>query len=246
MTAPVRRMAILSYHKIGQPSPGGWPTWFYISQEIFASQLQRLGDDGWKVIDMAAFRRGLEDPLSLPERSALITFDDAHRSVLEFGAPVLQRMGYSAVVFVPTQYIGGGNDFDLESQPPERICSWDELEDLQRRNVSVQSHGVSHGVFSRMSDGEVDQELRASKALLESRLNKPVDFMAYPYGDAGKEAAAARDAARKAGYAAACLYGGGPELIPIKDRYRLCRLAMGPDTNLEEMLNAEQGTISQP
>jgi hypothetical protein len=35
-----RSLAILAYHKIGEPPPGGWQTWFYVPEENFVGHLR--------------------------------------------------------------------------------------------------------------------------------------------------------------------------------------------------------------
>ena len=85
----MKRVAVLSYHKIGPPAPGGWETWFYIPEAVFANQLAALHDGGWQPVDLAAFLQGLTEPERLPERTAFITFDDGYRSVRELALPWL-------------------------------------------------------------------------------------------------------------------------------------------------------------
>jgi peptidoglycan/xylan/chitin deacetylase (PgdA/CDA1 family) len=231
-----RVLAILGYHKIGPPSPGAWETWFYVPEETFVTQLTHLRDDGWQVIDLATFLRGLEAPESLPLRAALITFDDGYRSVLEVAQPCLHRFLYPAVQFVPTDYIGGCNRFDGGGEPEELICDWDELRELERRGIAVQAHGVTHRHFSDLSPPELEVELRRSKSELEDGLGRPVDVFAFPYGDGGVDPQATGQALGRVGYRAACLYKGGPNPVPIANPYRLTRLAMGPDTDLRAEL----------
>jgi peptidoglycan/xylan/chitin deacetylase (PgdA/CDA1 family) len=228
-------LAILGYHKIG-PAPDDWQTWFYVPRRTFVSQLRYLRKDGWQVIDVPAFLRGLAEPESLPGCAALITFDDGYRSILDYGLPELQQFGYPAVMFVPTDFIGGHNRFDADNEPQEAICGWGDLRELGRQGISIQSHGVSHRAFSELGAAEVQAELVRSKSVLEARLGKPVELFSYPYGDSGKDRAAVRLSAEKAGYRAACLYGGGLQPWPVADRYRLARVAMGPDTDLEAEL----------
>jgi len=76
-----------------------------------------------------------------------------------------------------------------------------------------------------------------SRAVLEDGLGEPVEVFSYPYGDAGANFEVVRDALRRAGYWAACLYGDGPNFSPIADPYRLERVAMGPDADLHAELN---------
>ena len=87
------RCAILAYHKIGEPPHGTWQTWNYVATDIFAAQLELLAEDGWQVIGLDALVAGLDDPSTLPPRSAVLTFDDGYRSMLTVAEPVLARFG---------------------------------------------------------------------------------------------------------------------------------------------------------
>jgi peptidoglycan/xylan/chitin deacetylase (PgdA/CDA1 family) len=228
----VRRIAILSYHKVGPPAAGGWETWFYVPEATFAEQLAALREGGWQPVDIATFLRGLTEPEVLPERAALITFDDGYRSLREVALVWLERFGYPAVLFMPTDFVGRTNVFDLESEPEERLCDWDDLRELVRRGVAVQSHGASHRAFSELAPAERALELEGSKAVLEAELAQAVELFAYPYGDDAGTPPDVREALVRAGYLAAFGYGGGTVSIPSTDPYRLERLAMGPDTDL--------------
>jgi peptidoglycan/xylan/chitin deacetylase (PgdA/CDA1 family) len=234
------RLAILSYHKIGPPAAGGWETWYYVPTATFEAQLLWLRREGYEFIDLPALLRGLDDAIVLPPRAALITFDDGYRNNLTAALRVMQRLGVPGVVFVPTQYIGGTNTWDYLKgpEPHEPICTWDELRELERGGVRIESHSASHPFFSNLSEQEQLRELRESRRTLEEGLGRPVDLIAYPYGDAGRDAVLAQKLAQHAGYRAACLYGGGALTLPEADRWRLPRLAMGPDSDLAAMLGS--------
>jgi peptidoglycan/xylan/chitin deacetylase (PgdA/CDA1 family) len=224
-------LAILGFHKIG-PAPGGWETWSYIPETIFVGQLDYLRANGWQVIDLMAFLRGLAAPETLPRRAALLTFDDGYRSNLTVAVPWLRHFDYPAVLFVPTDFIDGSNVFDADIEPEEVICSWADLRELERAGVAVQSHGCSHRAFSALTPAAASAELSRSRATLEDGLSRPVEVFAFPYGDDGREPGETVAALRRTGYRAACLYGGPPNPVPLTDAYRLTRLAMGPDTDL--------------
>lgn len=229
--ADTSSLAILAYHKIGEPPPGTWTTWNYIPEATFTGQLQTLSDQGYTVIDVNALVAGLEDTGSLPGRAALLTFDDGYASMLR-----LVRFDFPAVVFVPTDYVGGSNRFDQDNEPAEPICTWEQLRELQHRGISIQSHGVSHRSFSELTRAEQATELRDSKHRLEAALDTPVDVFAFPYGDCGTDPQAVDMAMAEAGYRAGCLYKGGVARLPTKTPYRLTRVAMGPDTDLAQVL----------
>ncbi len=79
-------------------------------------------------------------------------------------------------------------------------------------------------------------EVEHSKAILEERLGNRAEVFAYPYGDDGADPQALKGELERIGYRAACLYRGGPISFPLANPYRLTRLAMGPDTDMEAVL----------
>jgi len=234
----VSTLAVLGYHKVGPPGPDAWDTWYYVPEPIFADQLATLRDCGWEPIDAGDVRGAIDGTQTLPDRAALVTFDDGYRSVHEHALPVLARLTCPAVIFVPTEFVGAMNEFDRDEEPPEPMCGWAELADLSRSGVSVQSHGVTHRAFSGISPAERQEEIAVSKSTLEARLQAPVDLFAYPYGDDADGSPDVRAALTETGYRAAFGYGGDPFALPAADRYRLARIAMGPDTNLRSALGA--------
>jgi len=231
----MKRLAILGYHKIGPPPRGGWNTWFFIPEEMFLRQLMELQADGWQVIDLATFLRGLSLPGLLPERSALITFDDGYRSMLTTALPLLQELGLPSVLFVPTDYVGKSNSFDSGLEPDEMLCDWDELRELHQAGVAIQSHAASHRRFSKVDLVQQRTELLRSKAAIEAEVGAQVSTIAFPYGDDGADPQLLRPELQEAGYEAGFLYGGGPVAIPIESSYRLTRLAMGPETSVRTL-----------
>src|SRR5712691_10394638 len=236
-----RTVAILAYHKIGEPGPGGRKSWFYVPELTFLDHLNLLQESGWAVMGLPEFLRGLNDPETFPERAALLTFDDGYRSIREVAIPLLRWFKYPSVLFVPTDYVGGHNTFDDGIEPQEPICDWNDLRELARAGVSIQSHGASHKKFSELTLTEIEQELLQSKALLENNVGSSVEIMAFPYGDHGGNWRNIEQLLEKVGYQAACLYGGGLVTFPGADRYRLPRLAMGPDTDLADELGRLEG-----
>ena len=229
-------VAVLGFHKIGAPPAGTWETWNYVPVDRFIGYLELLNSTGWQPLDLEAFLAGLERPCSLPERSVLLTFDDGYRSMLEVAEPRLHEFGYPSVLFVPTDYVGGTNRFDAGNEPEERICDWDELRELDRRGVAVQSHGASHRAFSDLDSRQQRSELETSRALLEAKLGRDVHTFAFPYGDCGREPEATDELACGAGYRAAFLYHGGVAELPAAAPYRIARIPIGPDTELERKL----------
>jgi peptidoglycan/xylan/chitin deacetylase (PgdA/CDA1 family) len=238
-SAAGKRVAVLAYHKIGEPPAGEYPTWNYVPEATFLEQLALLAERQWTVLAFDELRRGLAAPGLLSERSAVLTFDDGYRSMHSTVLPLLERFDLPAVLFVPTSYVGGENSFDAWVEPCEAICDWPELVDLERRKVSIQSHGVSHRQFSELSNPEIRDEIARSKDALEAAIGHSVSGIAYPYGDPGNDSAALDAMLAEAEYEIGFLYKGGVLSLPVADRFRLTRVAMGPDSDLATLLEEE-------
>jgi peptidoglycan/xylan/chitin deacetylase (PgdA/CDA1 family) len=235
-----RLLAVLAFHKIGEPARGEHPTWNYVPESTFSGHLRHLEQNGWQVIDLRTFLRGLSEPETLPFRSALITFDDGYRSIFTAALPILSRFQYPAIVFVPTDFIGGLNAFDAGIEPIEPVCSWSELLELETHGISIQSHANSHRHFSALDLMQQQKELTESKMILQKRLKNSVEVFAYPYGDSGTQFSGTRKALIQTGYSAAFLYGGGVCTWPTDDPFLLPRVAMGPDTELQVELSLQR------
>jgi peptidoglycan/xylan/chitin deacetylase (PgdA/CDA1 family) len=226
------RLAILAYHKVGEDPRGGPPGFMYVPGEVFEAQLRWFGERRWGFVSLDEVLKG-----RLAGDCVLVTFDDGYRRTLTEALPVMRRVGAPGVVFVPTGFVGGVNGFDEGVEPVEEVCSWDELAELEAAGVSVESHGVGHRWMSGLDGAARIGEVVSSKRVIEGRLGKTVRAFSYPYGDDGSgdgggDAGAAERVLRDAGYEAGCLYGGGPMKLPVADRFRLERVAMGPDTDL--------------
>lgn len=127
-----------------------------------------------------------------------VSFDDAHRSVLELAAPLLAELRIPGTLFVPTAWIGMG---------PEWLDA-DGLRALRDRGWTIGAHSVHH---PRMSWALYDEdparhalrlrdECERSREQLARILGEAPALFAYPYGE---DPAAAREAVRAAGFEAA-------------------------------------------
>ena len=227
------RLAILSYHKVGEPAAGGWETWYYVPRDTFRRHLEQLREGGWEPVDAARVLAALAGE-RLPERAVHLSFDDAYRMLVDQALPAMAEYGFPGTVFVPTDYVGRSNDFDYgqSAEPAEAICAWEDLARLQAGGVAVHSHGAAHRACSDLDDAQMEHELTRSKAAIEERLGGAVEMFAFPYGDGGRDPEATGRLIERCGYRAACLYGGGAFDPTSADPFRLERIAVGRDTDL--------------
>lgn len=63
------------------------------------------------------------------------------------------------------------------------MLSWEDVAAMAAGGIEFGSHTVSHALLDRVTAAQLEIELCGSKETLESRLGKPVEFIAYPNGN---------------------------------------------------------------
>lgn len=106
--------------------------------------------------------------------------------------------------------------------------SWDQLRILRKIGVTVGSHTVFHSVLPHMRDETVEYELRHSKLRIESELDAPCPWIAYPNGSGDDRVAAM---AATAGYEAGFTQIRGANK-PGENKYLLKRVNVPPNESL--------------
>ena len=184
-------VSILCYHRFAQNCNSQMCT----PADVFERQMQYLKDNNYRVISLAEFQQFLQYNQKLPNRSVIITIDDGYRSTYDIAYQILKRFGYSATIFIYTDFVEAG-----------RIAlSWDQIREMKDAGIEVGSHTLSHGDLTKKIKGEtnkaylqrVEKELFDSKRIIDEKLQQDTIFFAYPYG---KSDPVVRSITRKAGY----------------------------------------------
>src|SRR5437868_11960773 len=154
---------------------------------LFDEQMSHLRELGYQVVDLDAVLAHYGEGAALPERAVLITFDDGYRDNLVNAAPVLHRHGYPAVQFVPIAYVGDRQPLPHEEHLAANgtlnpTVEWDELHELERLGVRIESHGISHRPLADLELDEAAREITISKLRLEEKLGRPVRAFSYVKG----------------------------------------------------------------
>lgn len=98
-------LAVLTYHRVDEPErrPFLYPGMISATPAEFEEQMAFLARSHrlLSLAELLAVRRG---EVPLPQRSVMVTFDDAYRDVAEHAWPIMRRHGVPLTVFVPTAY----------------------------------------------------------------------------------------------------------------------------------------------
>jgi len=147
---------------------------------VFDQQMRYLKENGYRVISLGMLLDFLEYRQAVPKRSVVITIDDGYKSAYDIAYPILKGYGFSATLFIYTDFVGGG-----------RIAiNWDQLREMKSEGFEVGSHTLSHCDLAKKKEGEDDQayvariekELLVSKQIIDKELGQDTTYLAFPYG----------------------------------------------------------------
>ncbi len=196
MRAPARadtRAVVLLYHAfdVGKDPLG-------ISSRRFEAHLDWLRDNGVSVVPLSALIDFVHGARTLPDKVAVITIDDAHRSVYTKAFPLLsaRRMPFS--LGLPTAFV---------EKPRQPTLKWAQIREMVASGLcELASHGHRHRRLGALESASAEQELELSRRLIEQHTGvRPIAYF-YPLG---AHEAPAMDRVRAAGYRAAFTASGG-------------------------------------
>ena len=109
------------------------------------------------------------------------------------------------------------------------FTDWDQVRRLTgpETGLSVGSHGHSHQKLAGLDADSQRHELVESKRILEDRLGRAIEALAYPYGWPGTYTAETRALAARAGYRAAFASLEGINRPGSLDPFEIRRLGVG-------------------
>ena len=174
-TGGYQLVPILCYHNLDRQAKGR----LVLAASSFEEQMRYLKREGYRVVSLKEFVEFMSFKRQLPRKSVVLTFDDGYRSFKDYAYPVLKELGFTATLFVYTDYVGAGRN----------AFTWDDLKALAAEGFDIEAHSKTHGdlrkapnesqeQFSRRMQAELEQPL----AQFQQRLGARPPYLAYPYG----------------------------------------------------------------
>ncbi len=167
---------------VAQQYQDALPTVLFSYLEDFKTQMAVLKAGGYHTLTLQEVKDFYEKGIELPEKSVLLTFDDAFQSVYQYAYPILKEHQFHAVCFVVRGWLS------QEAQPfvpnQSTVMSKSELESM--RDVFEFANHTS-ALHMRHQDGTTEmqaaslQELKEDLAECGEYVDVP-DVFAYPFG----------------------------------------------------------------
>jgi len=161
------KIVVLNYHKIDEMNIS-----LSVYPKDFDEQMAYLKEEGYTTINPAQMIDNLENGAPLPEKPVIITFDDGYLDNYTNAYPILKKYGFTATIFVITDFIS--------SDP--RFMTWDQVRELSEAGFTIGSHTMQHKSLTDIKEKEIRAELIGSNKALEYQLGKKAEFFAYPTG----------------------------------------------------------------
>jgi peptidoglycan/xylan/chitin deacetylase (PgdA/CDA1 family) len=121
----------------------------------------------------------------LPDQPILISFDDGYQALKETATPFLSALGMVHTHFINSQKMGKTSDW-VTRAPDIPLLSATEIQTLAEQYtewIDFQAHGESHLDLSLLDQAKTRQEIGGCVQSLSKLLNKPVNYLAYAFGE---------------------------------------------------------------
>jgi peptidoglycan/xylan/chitin deacetylase (PgdA/CDA1 family) len=166
---------ILTYHNLAEQAKGR----LVLAAASFREQMQYLKTNGYRVVSLTEFIEFTRLGRQLPQRAVVLTFDDGYHSFKDYAYPVLKDLGFTATLFIYTDWVGAGRG----------ALSWNDLREMAAAGFDVQAHTKTHADLRRAQGETEAQYARRMQAELEQpqeafskNLGRRSQILAYPYG----------------------------------------------------------------
>lgn len=172
-------LPILCYHSI---DVSGSPV--SVDPKSFADQMAYLLRQGYQAVTLHDVVEYAQNGHTSVKRPVCIVFDDGYKNNYTEAFPVLHKVGFSATIFVTTDYCGKLNKWSPQhkSIPSLPMMSWEEMVEMSRHGIEFGSHTKSHPKLAEIDAKMAREELEGAKEELEHHLGEKVEFASYPFG----------------------------------------------------------------
>src|SRR5688572_20258172 len=126
---------ILLYHWIAV-SPTDGPNYtspYYVKPEVFDAQMKLLHEWGYQTITVDMLLKAINEGAELPPRPMLITFDDGHEDNYTAAFPIMQKYGFTGILYIVGNYIGIDGYLNV-----------DQIKEMSTAGWEIGSHSMSH------------------------------------------------------------------------------------------------------
>jgi peptidoglycan/xylan/chitin deacetylase (PgdA/CDA1 family) len=168
---------ILNYHSIHPAHK------FATKPGEFYQQMEYLKSN-FRVVSLHDFYKLKKTEKDLPDKLAMVTFDDGYKDNYEYAFPILSEFGIKAAVFVTTGFINGDIDITKDHIIYRGLkpLTWEQIRQMSKSGILFGAHTHTHQILTEISPRNAEEEITKSQNVLEKQLGESVEMFAYPLG----------------------------------------------------------------
>lgn len=194
-------LPFLLYHKIDFPTADVKIRGAFTSVRRFEKQLSYLKRRDFTFYRASELVDHYNNYEKFPEKAISITFDDGWKDNYTNAFPVLKKFNIKPTIFLVSSCIGKFTDkVTADGEGNREHLSESDIREMSKFGIEFGSHSQNHKLFHKISIGEIETELQASKKAIENLTQKPCRVFAYPAGFFTEDA---KKTVKKAGYTCA-------------------------------------------
>lgn len=160
-------VSVMNYHAVNDINHSS----LVVTTSDFRDDMKYLANNGYTSITMDELYNYLVHNESLPDKPVLITFDDGYTDNYTNAFPILKEYHMQATLFMIGDAIG-----------TDRFLSAEQLKEMDANGFHIEAHTYSHKRLTNLDDMTLQADLAKSRTILESLLQRPIRYLAYPQG----------------------------------------------------------------
>jgi len=216
---------VLFYHRVADEHPNGWT----ISNAHFQAQVEWL-QQRFEIVTLEEGQRRIASEQN-DRPTVCLSFDDGYADNCTTAVPWLLDRDIPFTYFVASNHVQSGKPFahDLENGQPLAPNTARQLQEMAQAGVEIGAHTRTHADLGKMTSEEaLYDEIVGSKRDIESLIDRPVRYFAFPFGLPENLSSDAFRIAFQAGFWGVCSAYGGYNL-PGDDSFHLQRIHGDPE-----------------
>ncbi|MCU5654817.1 polysaccharide deacetylase family protein [Bacillus mycoides] len=151
-----------------------------LAVEQFEKQIKYLADNNYRAITAKELEGFIKNKKNLPEKSVLITFDDASKSNYTYAYPILKKYKMHAISFVVTSKISDQEEkFDpnkIQALSKAEMAKMGDVFEFGSHTDSLHKLEKGEAAVFNKNDVEIKNDILKSKSVLKT------DYFSYPFG----------------------------------------------------------------
>ncbi|GAA3014600.1 polysaccharide deacetylase family protein [Tetragenococcus koreensis] len=167
---------------VNQPYKDALPVKLFSDLTDFKAQMDFLEQENYYTLSLQEVKNYYQKGKKLPEKSVLLTFDDAYQSVYKYAYPILQQKNFHAVCFVVKSWL-----FEQiqEFKPSQSVVM--AKKELEKMKDVFELANHTTNLHQRYPDGSTEMQ-KVSEGKLKKDLKDCgqyvdyADIFAYPFG----------------------------------------------------------------